>query len=262
MATRLDAVTVETADPARVGRFWADALGWAIVEEQPGSVTVGVPGADAWGDGGPVRLVFLAATTPKSAKNGLHLDLASATLADQRAIVERLQTLGARRVDIGQEATPWVVMADPDGNELCVLDPRQDYADVGPIAAVLVDCADAIELANFWIKATGWPALRYSDGYAALRHPRRPTTWLELLEVPDPSAGANRIHLDVVTRLDGDRQAAAARLEAAGARHLPEGRRCWGDDAARTVLADPQGTVVCVRGPASTAPRQHSQRPT
>lgn len=249
MVTRLDAVTVETADPERVGRFWADALGWSVVGELPGSVTVGVRGADAWGDGGPVRLVFLAATTPKSAKNRVHLDLASATLADQGATVDRLQALGARRVDIGQEATPWVVMADPDGNELCVLDPRPDYADAGPIAAVLVDCTDAIELANFWIKATGWPALRYSEGYAALRHPRRPTTWLELLDVPDPAAGADRdrIHLDVVTRADRDRQAATARLEAAGARRLPEGRRCWGDDAPRTVLADPQGTVFCVR---------------
>lgn len=247
MVARLDAVTVETADPGRVGRFWADALAWSIVDEQPGSVTVGVPAAGLWGDGGPVRLVFLAATTPKSAKNGLHLDLASATLADQRAIVERLQTLDARRVDIGQEASPWVVMADPDGNELCVLDPRAAYVDAGPIAAVLVDCSDAIALANFWIKATRWPALRYSDGYAALRHARRPTSWLELLEVPDPAAGAERVHLDVVTGPDRHLQDEVARLEAAGARRLPEDRRCWGGDAPRISLADPQGTVFCVR---------------
>lgn len=253
MTMRLDAVTVETADPARAGRFWADALGWSVIAEQPGALTVGVRGADTWGDGGPVRLVFLAATAPKNAKNRIHLDLASATLADQRAIVDRLHTLGARRVDIGQEAAPWVVMADPDGNELCVLDPRPAYAEAGPIAAVLVDCTDAIELANFWIKATGWPALRYSDGYAALRHPRRSTAWLELLEVPDPAAGADRVHLDVVTRPDRDRQAAVARLEAAGARRLPEGRPCWGSDAARTVLSDPQGTVLCLRDPASAS---------
>ncbi|MEX0657982.1 MAG: VOC family protein [Egibacteraceae bacterium] len=247
MATRLDAVTVETADPGRVGRFWADALGWSMLDEQPGSVTVGVPGADVWGDGGPVRLVFLAATTPKSAKNGLHLDLASATLADQRATVERLQALGARRVDIGQEATPWVVMADPDGNELCVLDPRQDYVEAGPIAAVLVDCSDAIALANFWIKATAWPALRYSDGYAALRHARQPTTWFELLEVPDHTASAARVHLDVVTGPDRDLPDEVARLEAAGARRLPEGPRCWDGHAPPTTQADPQGTVFCVR---------------
>lgn len=253
MVTRLDAVTVETADPARAGRFWADALGWSMLDEQPHAVTVGVHRADRWGDGGAVRLVFLATATPKSAKNRVHLDLASATLADQEAMVERLQTLGARRVDIGQEATPWVVMADPDGNELCVLDPRPDYAESGPIAAVLVDCSDAIELANFWIKATGWPALRYSDGYAALRHPRHPTTWLELLEVPDAAAGTDRVHLDVVTSLDRDRPTAVARLEAAGARRLPQGRRCWGDQAARTVMADPQGAVFCLRDPASTA---------
>jgi hypothetical protein len=61
---------------------------------------------------------------PKTGKNRLHLDLAPPVSGDQRAEVERLVSLGATRIDIGQGGVSWVVMADPDGNEFCVLTPR------------------------------------------------------------------------------------------------------------------------------------------
>jgi Glyoxalase-like domain len=71
-------------------------------------------------------LVFLTVPETKALKNRLHIDLAPASDDDQEAEVRRLESLGARRVDIGQGDVSWVVLADPEGNEFCVLTPRDD----------------------------------------------------------------------------------------------------------------------------------------
>ena len=101
-----------------VGYFWSEALGWPLVWDQDQETAIQSPAGGtkiAWG-GPPVR--------PKTAKNRLHLDLAPPGDGDQEAEVERLVSLGAKRIDIGQGDVSWVVMADPDGNEFCVLTPR------------------------------------------------------------------------------------------------------------------------------------------
>jgi predicted enzyme related to lactoylglutathione lyase len=101
-----------------VGYFWSEALGWPLVWDQDQETAIQSPAGGtkiAWG-GPPVR--------PKAAKNRLHFDLAPPTDGDQEAEVERLVSLGAKRIDIGQGDVSWVVMADPDGNEFCVLTPR------------------------------------------------------------------------------------------------------------------------------------------
>ena len=69
-------------------------------------------------------LAFVPVPEPKTGQNRVHLDLASASAEDQAAIVDRLLGLGARHVDIGQGEVPWVVLADPEGNEFCVLSAR------------------------------------------------------------------------------------------------------------------------------------------
>jgi len=242
---RLVSVVVDAAEPARLGRFWADALGWAVTSEEPDGVRVAATDAPGWGDGGPPAFVFVPVDDPKVGKNRVHLDLTSSSLREQSATVERLEELGARRADIGQEDTPWVVMADPEGNELCVLDPREVYRDVGPVAAVIVDCADPVELSNFWIRASGWPVLRYNEQFAALRHVRTPTTWLELLAAPDPKAGKNRVHLDVAPRPGDDLDRAVERLERAGGRRIDIGQ----GDVPWVVMADPEGNELCVLPP-------------
>lgn len=119
MPTRLDAVLVDARDPGTLASWWAAALGWPAHEEEPGEVEVAPP------PGAPgLPLLFEAVAEPKRVKNRLHLDLATATRDDQAATVERLVTLGASHVDIGQRDVPWVVLADPEGNEFCVLTPR------------------------------------------------------------------------------------------------------------------------------------------
>jgi hypothetical protein len=109
-----------TCDGTReVGYFWSAALGWPLVWDQNEETAIRAPDLTGpmitWG-GPPLH--------PKSGKNRLHLDIAPPADGDQRAEVDRLISLGARRIDIGQGDVDWVVMADPDDNEFCVLTPR------------------------------------------------------------------------------------------------------------------------------------------
>jgi predicted enzyme related to lactoylglutathione lyase len=108
-----------TCDGSRaVGYFWSEALGWPLVWDQDEETAIRAPDGTGpfitWGPPVPV----------KSTKNRFHLDIAPPADGDQQAEVERLVALGAAPIDIGQGDVSWVVMADPDGNEFCVLTPR------------------------------------------------------------------------------------------------------------------------------------------
>ena len=101
-----------------VGYFWSAALGWPLVWDQDQETAIQSPKGGtkiAWG-GPPVRT--------KTGKNRMHFDIAPPADGDQQVEVDRLVSLGAARIDIGQGDVSWVVMADPDGNEFCVLTPR------------------------------------------------------------------------------------------------------------------------------------------
>jgi predicted enzyme related to lactoylglutathione lyase len=101
-----------------VGYFWSRALGWPLVWDQDQETAIRSPrGGPKITWGGPPLM-------PKTGKNRLHLDVAPPAHGDQQAEVGRLVSLGATRIDIGQGDVRWVVMADPDGNEFCVLTPR------------------------------------------------------------------------------------------------------------------------------------------
>jgi catechol 2,3-dioxygenase-like lactoylglutathione lyase family enzyme len=114
---RLGAINCDGTREA--GYFWSAALGWPLVWDQDEETAIRAPDGTGpfitWG--GPPLL-------PKHGKNRLHLDIAPPAHVDQLAEVDRLTSLGASRVDIGQGDVDWVVMADPDGNEFCVLSPR------------------------------------------------------------------------------------------------------------------------------------------
>jgi len=121
MTVRLHSIAVDATDPQRLGRWWADALGWEAVDDDDACVV-------APADRSQTRLEFLKVPEPKSVKNRLHLDL---TPDDQEQEVSRFERLGAVRVDVGQEGDPdvtWVVLADPEGNEFCILRARRPDA--------------------------------------------------------------------------------------------------------------------------------------
>ncbi len=119
MPVRLHHVVVDAHDLPALAGFWADALGWDVLSVREAEVVVG-PSIDA-----PVGLCFMpAGETPKVTKNRVHLDLTT-TASDRDAEIERLIGLGARRVDIGQTGEEtWDVLADPEGNEFCVVRPK------------------------------------------------------------------------------------------------------------------------------------------
>jgi predicted enzyme related to lactoylglutathione lyase len=114
----IQAIDIDAHDPAALARFWRDALGWRITVEEEDEVVLEPP-AGSPQDGVVADLLFLKVPEDKATKNRIHLDLRP---DDQDVEVTRLEGLGARPVSVGQgHDVTWVVMADPEGNEFCVL---------------------------------------------------------------------------------------------------------------------------------------------
>lgn len=121
MSLRLEDITIDAHDPERVAKFWAEALDYEIEydsKDDPES-----DGGDreielAPKNGSSTKILIVTGSDEKKGKNRLHFDLRP---DDQAAQVARLEALGARKVDIGQGEQTWVVMADPEGNEFCIL---------------------------------------------------------------------------------------------------------------------------------------------
>ena len=109
-------IVVDADDPHRLARWWAEALGYAIVHEASDEVEIRRSADEMPG------LIFVTCPDAKTVKNRLHIDLRP---DDQEAEVERLVDMGARPADIGQHDVGWVVLADPEGNEFCVLAARK-----------------------------------------------------------------------------------------------------------------------------------------
>jgi catechol 2,3-dioxygenase-like lactoylglutathione lyase family enzyme len=117
MASVLREIVVDCADPRRVAAFWAEVLGWPVVEDPRGYCWLSSTGAP---DAPPPLLVFVPVPEPKTTKNRVHIDV-NPSGCDQAEELQRLHGLGARRVDVGQGDVPWIVLADPEGNEFCLL---------------------------------------------------------------------------------------------------------------------------------------------
>ena len=121
MALSLQCITVDAHNPKVLAEFWAEVLGWTVGEDGDDigwwiERELGDPNKTAFPD-----ILFLKVPDSKVVKNRLHLDLRP---DDQAAEVARLEKLGAKKIDIGQSTDPdttWVVMADIEGNEFCVL---------------------------------------------------------------------------------------------------------------------------------------------
>lgn len=118
MDIRIQCLCIDTTRPGELADFWQTALGWRRTHADDDEVVLEPPKGSPE-DGVSPDLLFLRVPEPKAGKNRLHLDLRP---RDQAAEVARLEAAGARRADVGQGAdSTWVVLADPDGNEFCVL---------------------------------------------------------------------------------------------------------------------------------------------
>ena len=249
MTTRLTSVVIDAADPGALANWWSDAIGWPITDVDPDEVVVEPAGNEQSYD--VPALVFGIGEDPKTTKNRVHLDLASDSLDNQAAIVERLVAAGATHVDVGQADVPWVVLADPEGNEFCVLEPRERHIGRGPIASIVVDAADPAAVARFWVAASGWPFAHESEGGVTLHNPRGLLPDLDFVPVADVKSTKNRVHLDVAPYEGEDQAAEVARLLALGAEHIDIGQ---GPDVTWIVLADPERNELCVLSPQGRPP--------
>ncbi len=120
MTLTIQSFSFDASDPDRLAGFWAEALGWRRTYADEDEIVLEPP-AGSPQDGVAADLLFLRVPEEKAGKNRLHLDLRP---ADQAVEVARLEAAGARRVSVGQgDDVSWIVLADPEGNEFCVLKP-------------------------------------------------------------------------------------------------------------------------------------------
>ncbi len=244
MSTRLSEIVVDCVEPVAMAHWWGEALGWSSSTTEEGERLLHPPA----GDDTTPALLFDTAPEPKQTKNRVHVDLASQSREEQAATVDQLLARGATRAEVGQSRTPWVGLADPEGNEFCVLEPRAVYAGVRRLAGFSMDVADPAAIAPFWVAATGWSIGEEHPGAVVLFPPGRRAPDLALLQVDDPKTVKLRWHLDVEP-VDGTSiEEEAERLRDLGAVDLDIGQH---DDPVTDwiVLADPEGNELCVIPP-------------
>ena len=237
MTSSLVALCFDANDPLGLARFWAGVLGWEKADD--GDAGIALRPNDDTG----FRIRFLPTQAQKVGPNQMHFDLTSTSLADQQQTVATALELGARHIDVGQRPEEGhVVLADPEGNEFCVIEPGNNFlADCGFIGAL--SCDGSREVGYFWSEALGWPLVWDQDQETAIRSPHGgpKITW----GGPPVNAktGKNRLHFDLAPPADGDEQAEVDRLVALGATWIDIGQ----GEVGWVVMADPDGNEFCVR---------------
>ena len=219
MTSQLVALCFDANDPPGLARFWAGVLGWELADDPDGGIAL-------WpSDDTGFRIRFLPTQQPKTGQNRLHFDLTSTSLEDQQQTVARSLGLGARHIDIGQRPDEGhVVLADPEGNEFCVIEPGNSFlADCGFIGAL--SCDGSQQVGYFWSAALGWPLVWDQDQETAIRSPPRGGPKITWGGPPlMPKTGKNRLHLELAPPADGDQRAEADRLVSLGATRIDIGQ--------------------------------------
>ena len=232
MTCQFLALSVDAHYPLRLARFWAGLLGWEMAVDAQGGIAL-LPDDDT-----EFQFRFRPTQEQKTGPNQMHFDLTSTSLEDQQRTVARALELGGRHADVGQSPDDeHVVLADPEGNEFCVIEPGNAFlAECGFIGALA--CDGTQEVGYFWSKALGWPLVWDQDQETAIRSPHGgpKITW----GGPPLMAktGKNRLRFDVAPAPGGDQQAEVERLISLGARRIDASGR---HEAGWVVLADPDG---------------------
>ena len=237
MTARLVALCFDAQDPLGLARFWANALRWEIDTETRDEIGL-LPTADT-----TFRIVFRPVPESKDGRNRIHLDLTTTSIDDQQESVSRLLELGARHIEIGQSPDePHVVLADPEGNEFCLIEPENSFlATCGRLGAL--SCDGSREVGYFWSNALGWPLVWDQDEETAIRAPDGTGPFITWGGGPDiPKLGKNRLHLDIAPLDHGDQHAEVDRLLALGATRVDIGQGTVG----WVVMSDPDGNEFCV----------------
>ena len=230
MAARLDALCLDAQDPALLARFWSGLLGWTIVSEPRGGTAL-LPDDDTG-----FRLRLTPTDEPKLRQNRAHFDLTSASLAQQEQTVAHAIDLGGRHTDVGQlPEEEHVVLADPEGNEFCVIEPGNSFlAGCGFVGALACDGSQRV--GYFWSAALDWPLVWDRDEETAIRSPHGGPKISWGGPPVTPRLGRDRLRFDLAP-LGADRTAEVDRLVALGATVLVAAP----DDDGAVTLADPDG---------------------
>jgi predicted enzyme related to lactoylglutathione lyase len=239
MTLRPVALCIDANDHDRLAHFWAGVLRRETFDDRDDGLVL-LPS-----DENDLRIEFQTVREPKTGPNQMHFDLTSASLEDQQATVDRALALGGRHIDVGQlPDEEHVVLADPEGNEFCVIEPGNTFlADCGFIGALSSDGLQ--EVGYFWSEALGWPLVWDQDGETAIRSPHGgpKITW----GGPPlaPRTGKSRLHLDLAAPVGGNQEAEVERLLSLGAKRadVSQGHVSW------EVMTDPGGNVFCVLSP-------------
>ena len=241
MTIRIGSLTFDANDPLRLARFWAAALRWDIHDEA--AVEVGLMPTD----GTRFLFAFLPVSEPKTEKNPIHLDLVSESPRDQAQMVDRLTSLGAHQIDVGQGSdADHVVLSDPEGNEFCVVVRGEFLATTGLLGAIVFEPADYPTVGRFWSAALEWPIVYDRDHEIAIRHRSGRGPFITFgPSFSTSSSVKNRVHLDLAPHAGGDQQLEVDRLKGLGARTVDIGQ----GDVSWVVMADPQDNEFCVLTP-------------
>ncbi len=240
MASQLFAICFNASRPSDLARFWSGVLGWDVVDGPDDDAELLPPHPD---DPATFRIRFLLSHEPKTGQNRAHFDLTSASAEEQRRTVARALECGGRHIDVGQlPEEGHVVLADPDGNEFCVIEAGNKFlADTGFIGALA--CDGTQDVGYFWSAALGWPLVWDQDQETAIQSPDGGTkiTW-----GGPPVAtkmGTNRLLLELALPAEADGEAEVDRLLALGATRTNIGA----DDGSRVMLLDPDGNEFTLR---------------
>ncbi|MGZ3113307.1 VOC family protein [Streptomyces sp. H62] len=231
MTSQLLAVCLGASRPLRLARFWSGLLGWEL-DDRPRDGVVLLPT-----DGTGFRIRVAPSREQKVGQNRMHFDLTSASLEDQQQTVARALALGGQHIDVGQSPQDeHMVLADPEGNEFCVIEPGNTFlADCGFIGALACDGSQAV--GYFWSEALGWPLVWDQDQETAIRSPHGGPKFTWGGPPVAPKSGRNRLHFDLAPPAHADPQAEVERLVSLGAtRHdTDRGEAGW------VAMTDPDG---------------------
>ncbi|WP_405798393.1 VOC family protein [Streptomyces sp. NBC_01506] len=241
MTSQLFAICFNATRPPDLARFWSGVLGRELADGPDDDVTILPP------DTGGFRIRFLPSQEPKTSQNRAHFDLTSTSPQDQRQTVARALELGGKHIDVGQlPEEGHVVLADPDGNEFCVIEAGNEFlADTGFIGAL--SCDGTREVGHFWSEALGWPLVWDQDQETAIQSPDGGTkiTWGG--PPVAPKTGTNRLYFELSLPAGADGEAEVARLLSLGSTRTDSGE---GDgDGVRVLMLDPDGNEFSVRRP-------------
>lgn len=231
-SAQLRALHFDAHNPLKLARFWAEALGWKVNEETSGKVEL-VPT-----DGTRFTIIFLPTSEKKQGANRLHLDLTTVSLEDQTQTVENLVEIGARHIDIGQRPEEGhVVLADPEGNELCIIGPDNTFL-AGTDRLGSITCDGTREVGYFWSKVLGWPLVWDQDEETAIRAPDNTGPLITWGGPPvAQKTGKNRLYLDIAPSPLSNQKDEVERLISLGARRAETPQGADG----RIAMIDPDG---------------------